>query len=80
MYVSYPKYFTGQRESDGRIKWYASSSAKDIILTAKVCHDKAPRVLPKRQATSRSCCFEIMPAGDTMNLGRCVLEDWIISS
>ncbi|CAN0304217.1 unnamed protein product [Ascophyllum nodosum] len=35
MYVSYPKYFAGQTESDGRIKWYATSSTKDIILSAK---------------------------------------------
>ncbi len=37
MYVSHPKFFEGARdESDGRIKWYANASAKDLIMSAQV--------------------------------------------
>lgn len=33
--VSYPKQFDGARE-DGRLKWYATTTPKDIILSAEV--------------------------------------------
>lgn len=36
MYVSHPSYFPGQYASDGRLKWYATSSNKDLIMTAEV--------------------------------------------
>lgn len=36
LFVSYPKFFNGQFEDDGRLKWYATSTAKDIIITATV--------------------------------------------
>lgn len=35
MYVSYPRFFEGEREED-RLKWYASTTAKDIVMTAEV--------------------------------------------
>lgn len=37
MYVSHPSMFEGESEDDGRLKWYATASNKDIIMTAKVC-------------------------------------------
>lgn len=36
MYVSFPRFFEGQRESDDRLKWYATTTTKDIIMSAKV--------------------------------------------
>lgn len=36
MYVSHPSYFPGQYSNDGRLKWYATSSNKDLIMTAEV--------------------------------------------
>ena len=37
MYVSYPKAFDGERdEDDNRLKWYATTTTKDIILSAEV--------------------------------------------
>eukprot|EP00903_Cladosiphon_okamuranus_P021661 g19915.t1 len=35
MYVSHPTYFPGQFASDGRLKWYATSSNKDLIISAQ---------------------------------------------
>lgn len=36
LYVSYPRFFGGQYESDGRLKWYATAANKDLIITAEV--------------------------------------------
>lgn len=36
LFVSYPRFFEGDREED-RLKWYATTTAKDILLSAKVC-------------------------------------------
>ena len=37
MYVSYPKAFDGERdEFDNRLKWYATTTTKDVILSAEV--------------------------------------------
>lgn len=35
LYVSYPRFFEGERQDD-RLKWYASTTAKDIVMTAGV--------------------------------------------
>eukprot|EP00903_Cladosiphon_okamuranus_P008293 g7980.t1 len=34
LFVSYPRFFEGQREED-RLKWYATTTAKDVIMTAE---------------------------------------------
>lgn len=40
MYVSYPKIFEGQRdEEDDRLKWYATATTKDVIMSAQVRHE-----------------------------------------
>lgn len=36
MYVSYPRFFEGQSETDGRLKWYGTTTTKDVIMTARV--------------------------------------------
>lgn len=33
--VAYPKFFEGEREDD-RLRWYATTTTKDIILSAEV--------------------------------------------
>ncbi len=40
LFVSYPRFFEGERQAD-RLKWYATTNAKDIILSAKVCMQRA---------------------------------------
>lgn len=40
LYVSYPRFFEGERQAD-RLKWYATTTAKDILLSAKVCMQRA---------------------------------------
>lgn len=39
LYVSYPRFFEGERQED-RLKWYATTTAKDVILSAKVCKQR----------------------------------------
>lgn len=36
MYVSYPRAFDGPSGPDGRLKWYASTTSMDLIMTASV--------------------------------------------
>lgn len=35
LFVSYPRFFEGERDED-RLKWYATTTAKDVVLTAEV--------------------------------------------
>eukprot|EP00752_Nemacystus_decipiens_P007462 g6667.t1 len=44
LYVSYPRFFEGQREED-RLKWYATTTAKDIVLTAEELHTNQEAVM-----------------------------------
>lgn len=36
MIVSHPSYFGGETTEDGTLKWYATASNKDLVITAKV--------------------------------------------
>ena len=49
MYVSHPSYFPGQFSNDGRLKWYATSSNKDLIMTAKVSKPIDSRAPPNQR-------------------------------
>lgn len=37
MSVAYPKFFEGERSEDDRLEWYATTTTKDIVLSAVVC-------------------------------------------
>ncbi|CAN0065398.1 unnamed protein product, partial [Ectocarpus sp. 6 AP-2014] len=38
MSVSYPKFFEGERSEDDRLEWYATTTTKDIVLSAVELH------------------------------------------
>ncbi|CAM9212408.1 unnamed protein product, partial [Ectocarpus sp. 12 AP-2014] len=38
MSVAYPKFFEGERSEDDRLEWYATTTTKDIILSAVELH------------------------------------------
>ncbi|CAB1099554.1 unnamed protein product [Ectocarpus sp. CCAP 1310/34] len=38
MSVAYPKFFEGERSEDDRLEWYATTTTKDIVLSAVELH------------------------------------------
>ena len=60
MFVSYPTFFAGQSDVDGRLMWYSTSSNKDLIMTAEVWHDCVLLLLPS--PVTRPCLLYTSPS------------------